>query len=330
MCVVGEDGEVLVETQVGTSAEELQRMVGAICGPKRLVFEEWPMSAMIVDALGGLVEEIISCEPSHNALIARAEDGNDERDARRLATLARLGAVRPVYVPAEPFRSLRSLLAYDLSLAGQMAAVRNRIKGLCRRCGIRSTGVGVYRPAGRHEVLRKVESSAMRWQMGSLYRLLDVLEDERRAVGGVLNEVARKTAPLARLCTIPGVGAIVAGTVVGWIAEPGRFRNRSSLCSYAGLGLGQGWTNWKPVGPARASRRGNRSLKRALLLAARAAIRGHNALARRYQARRQAGWEDRKAIRDTARTILYTAIALWSKEIDYDDAAVSVPRTVGQ
>jgi len=130
-----------------------------------------------------------------------------------------------------------------------------------------------------------------------------------------------------RLCTIPGVGPVIARTLVGWIAEPTRFKSRSALYSYAGLGLGQGWTNWQPVGRARASRRGNRCVKRALFLAARSASRGHSALARRYQARREEGWEDRKAIRDLARVILKIAVLLWRKGATYDDAAVSVPRT---
>jgi len=325
LCVVDEAGQVLLEMKVATQAQELRRLVGGIAGPKRVVFEEGPLSAMICDAVGDLVEEVISCEPSHNALIAKAEDSSDERDARRLAELALLRAVRPVYVPGEPYRSLRSLLAYDLGLAGQVTAVRNKIKGLCRRGGIRCGGVAVYRPYGRERVLAELDSSAMRWQIKSLYRLLDVLEAERRGVGRQMDEMAKKVAPVGRLCTIPGVGPVIARTLVGWIADPARFKSRSALCSYAGLG--QGWTNWQPVGPARASRRGNRSVKRALFLAARAALRGHNALALRYRARRAAGWEDRKAIRDLARTILYTSVALWRKETDYDDAAVSVPRT---
>jgi transposase len=330
MCVVNEQGEILLETKVATTAEDLQRMVGAVAGPKCLVFEEGPMSGMICDALRDLVDEVISSEPSHNALISMAEDSDDKRDARRLAKLARLGAVKPVYVPDEPYRSLRSLLTYELALVGQTTAVRNRIKGLCRRWGIHCRGGKVYRPEAREELLKRFDSAATRWQMRSLNRLLDTLEDERRGISKGLEDLARKAAPVGRLCTIPGVGPVVARTLAGWIANPGRFKSRSALCSYAGLGLGQGWTNWKPVGPARASRRGNRGVKRALFLAARAAIRGHNALARRYKARRQAGWKDDKATRDTARTILYIAVALWTKETDYDDAAVSVPRTAGQ
>ena len=327
LCLSDEEGRILLEMQVPTQAEELRRVIAAIPGPKRVVFEEGPLTGMISDAVRDLVDEVISCDPAHNALIARAEDANDERDARRLAELARLRSVRSVYIVQEPCRSLRSLLVYDLGLAGELGGVRNKIKGLCRRNGIPSAGTGVYGQSGRKRVMANLGSAAMRWQMESLCRLLDALQAERGNTSKRIDSLARKVGPVERLCTIPGVGPVIARTLVGWIAEPTRFKSRSALYSYAGLGLGQGWTNWQPVGRARASRRGNRCVKRALFLAARSASRGHSALARRYRARREEGWEDRKAIRDLARVILKTAVALWRKGTTYDDAALSVPRT---
>ena len=116
-----------------------------------------------------------------------------------------------------------------------------------------------------------------------------------------------------------------ARTLVAWIVEPARFRSFSALNAYAGLGLGQGWTNWQPTSRARASRRGNREVKRVLFIAAEAAVRGDNALARRYRARLARGWEKRKAIRDIARTLLQIVEALWRKKTNYDDSQVRVP-----
>lgn len=145
--------------------------------------------------------------------------------------------------------------------------------------------------------------------------------------------MSRKLPAVARLKTIPGVGAIVAPTIVAWIAaqrpafrvDPARFPRLGKVGSYAGLGLGQGITNWKRVGRARASRRGQRELKRVLFIAAEAAIKGSNALARRYESRIASGWERRKAIRDVARTILFIACAIMRTGKEYDEGLVSVP-----
>jgi len=61
MDVVSEDGEVLLERQVETDPEELRRAVVAIPGPKRVVFEEGPLSGLIRDALASVADEVISC-----------------------------------------------------------------------------------------------------------------------------------------------------------------------------------------------------------------------------------------------------------------------------
>lgn len=324
MSVVSEQGEILLEMPVRTEREELRRVIGGIPGPKRVVFEEGPMSGLIRDALEGAADEIISCDGSRNALIALSEDSNDERDARRLGKLAQLGALHEVYVAPEPYRTLRSLLVHDKRLSEWITGAKNRIKALCRRNGIRCGGVGVYRRACRGEVMKCLEGG-MRWQMSSLYRQLDMLRVERVGAHRVLGRIGRGLGEIGVLDSIPGVGAITARTMVGWIVDPRRFRSRNALNGYAGLGIGQAVTNWRMVGRARASSRGQRELKRVLFLAARAAIRGDNALARRYRSRIEAGWEEGKAIRDVARTILFVGCAMWVRGEEYKDERVSVP-----
>ena len=97
-----ETGELLLERTVRTDPGELREVVGAIAGRKKVLFEEGPLSGLIRDALEGLVEEVISCDPTKNALIARSEHSTDELDARRLGQLGRMGVIHPVYILAEP------------------------------------------------------------------------------------------------------------------------------------------------------------------------------------------------------------------------------------
>jgi hypothetical protein len=60
MLVTSSTGEVLAETQVSTTKRALRRAVRTVPGPRRVIFEEGPLSALIHDALKDLVEEIIS------------------------------------------------------------------------------------------------------------------------------------------------------------------------------------------------------------------------------------------------------------------------------
>jgi transposase len=329
MAVVTKDGEVLLEMQVPTRPEDLRRVVAGIPGPKRVVFEEGPMSGLIYDALKDVADEVMSVDPTRNALIGRAEDASDEKDAVRLATLANNRSTREVYVPEEPHRTMRSLTGYDHALADAATAVKNAMKALCRRWAIPCKGVRIYGKDTRDEFCTQLPSSPLRWQFQSLARRLDAMDLERTRAKRTVARLARKRPVIEKLKKIPGVKSVGAPTLVAWIVDPTRFRSRSALASYGGLGLGQGFTNWKPVGRARASKRGNRELKRVLFIAAEAAIKGQSAFARRFQARIAAGWERRKAIRDVARTILFTACAILRTGKEYDDGRVSVPEDQG-
>ncbi len=112
MAVISPEGEIVIELQVETTPEELRRVVSGIPGPKRVVLENGPLSAMVHDALDGVAEEVVSCDPTRNALVSRSDSSNDRLDARRLGILDRAGATHEVYVPPEPYRTLRSLAHY--------------------------------------------------------------------------------------------------------------------------------------------------------------------------------------------------------------------------
>jgi hypothetical protein len=115
---------------------EACRVVSGISGPKRVVFEEGPLSGLIRDALKGVAQEVIAADPTKNALIAHAEDSTDEKDALRLARLSRTGSVHPVYLPEEPYRTLRSVVRYDHAMSREVGATKSRVKALCRRSAI--------------------------------------------------------------------------------------------------------------------------------------------------------------------------------------------------
>jgi transposase len=277
MAVISPDGEILIELQVETTR----------------------------------AEKVVSCDPTKNALVSRSDSSNDRLDARRLGILDRAGATHEVYVPPEPYRTLRSLVHYDRMMAVAVTRTKNQLKALCRRNAVPCRGKGVYRKAGRKDFLAKMPNAHVRRQMRSLYRQLDGFRRERIGARRIISKHTKKMPIVKRLERVPGLGPRTAPALVAWIADPRRFKSESGLSSYAGLGLRNDWTAGKPAKRARASKRGNRELTHALFLSARGALNGTSALKARYDTRIAAGWEDRKAIRDIARTILFVACAIW-------------------
>ena len=174
MAVMSAEGEILLELRVETKPEELRRIISGVEGPKRVVMEQGPLSAMIHDALKDVADSVISCDAAKNTLIS-----SDERDARRLAMLARMDAVHHVYVPPEPYRTLRSLVHYDYTLAKEVVRSKNRLKALCRRNAVACAGKSIYTMDGRKTAAKEMPSPGLRWQLESLWRRMDQVRRER-------------------------------------------------------------------------------------------------------------------------------------------------------
>ena len=198
----------------------------------------------------------------------------------------------------------------------------NRIKALCRRNGIAYHGKGIYRKAGRGRLLNGLKNKSLIFQAESMYRHLDLARVERVKAKREIGRIAGTIPAVKRIRTIPGLGPYTSAVLAAWIEDPGRFKSRSALSSYGGLGIGQSVTAWKQVGRARASNRGQKRLKFVLFITAWAAVSGDNALSRNYFAHLKNGWSKKKAIRETARKILFTACMLWQKGGVYNDKKV--------
>jgi transposase len=289
------------------------------------VLENGGWAGIIHDAVKDVAEEVLVCDPTRNALIAQADDSDDRCDAKRLTLLARTNALHAIYIPAEPFRTLRSLVNYESCQTNMLIALMLRLKAFCRKHGVPYQGKSIYRHKGRETVIARFPTGGARFQITSLFRLLNGIRQERLVLRRELRRLSRTIPAIKRLQTVPGIGPVVGRVLAAWIAEPTRFKSRSALAAYAGLGLKRDVSNWRP-GKEHASRRGQREIKRVLFLAARAVIRsGNNALAQRYQARRAAGWEDGKAIRDLARKILFASCQVWKTKQEYDNGRINVP-----
>lgn len=91
-----ETGEVLLEKKVRTERDELRQVICGLPGLKRILFEEGPMSGMIRDTLEDVADDVVSCDQTRSALIARSDHSTDDQHARRLGALCRARVTHPV------------------------------------------------------------------------------------------------------------------------------------------------------------------------------------------------------------------------------------------
>jgi transposase len=189
------------------------------------------------DLLRPLAARVVVAHPGQLRLIFRAKNKNDRNDAERLAKLLYLGETPTVHVPSADVRAWRELI----NCRGQLVAKRTRAKNAARAL-LRSAGVvppktpGLWTKSGVRW-LRQLElpTASQQLRRDLLLEEIESLTKQVQRVEQELNRQARKTPAVARLRTIPGVGARTAEAVAAFLDDPHRFRNAKAVGRYFGL-----------------------------------------------------------------------------------------------
>ena len=233
----------------------------------------------------------------------------DVKDAEWIADLLRHGLLTPSYVPDREQRELRELIRYRRSIIEERAREANRVQKVLEGANIKLSSVvsDILGVSGRDMLRRLAEGEDNAAALADLARgrLKDKREELIAALTGLIQphqrymlrrqlehvifldgaiaeldkEIEQRTAEakkvLERLRTIPGIGERTAQVIVAEVGtDVSHFPSADHLASWAGVTPGQNESAGKRK-PAR-SRPGNKSLRNALVEAARAASRSKN------------------------------------------------------
>lgn len=276
----------------------------------------------------------------------------DVKDAEWIADLLRHGLIKGSFVPDRSQRELRELMRYRRSLIQERTREANRVQKVLEGANIKlgSVASDVLGASGRAmlqaiaqgtedpEALADLAKGRLRDKHEELVKALRGLvgAHQRMIIGCQLHhiafleeqiakldqEVASRMGPFAKAVElvdgIPGVDVRTAQDILGEIGlKVSQFPSASHLASWAGVCPG----NNRSAGKRRSgrTRRGNRWLRSALVLAARSALRCIgtylNAQYHRLAARRG----DKRAVMAVAHSILVTIYNMLQKNIPYKE-----------
>jgi transposase len=236
ICVLNETGQPVRRCQV----RGIEEMLAALKGlPDRfeVCYEASCGYGHYHDLLRPLAARVLVAHPGRLRLIFRSRDKNDRKDAERLAKLLYLGEAPAVHVPPLDVRTWRELI----NCRGQVIAKRTRAKNALRAL---LRGAGVVPP--RHPDLwtkaglawlRRLELPTVSQQLRRdlLLEEVEALSRQVRRIEQQLGRRARQLPAVARLRSIPGVGARTAEAVAAFVDDPDRFPNAKAVGRYFGL-----------------------------------------------------------------------------------------------
>lgn len=241
--------------------------------PQKVVIETCTNSNWVHDICQEHGYEVLVANPNQEAWQWRnVKRKTDKDDALKLAKLAALEQITPVYVPAPEMRQYRCLVKYRKTLVWRMNQIRNSIRALLMAQGLTMPArAKAWTLEGLRE-LNKYRKPLAECCIDELWKgeldveltLLDSLEEQHEQIEKQLNELAKQEERVQLLMSIPGVGRRTAEVIVTALDKPERFANARQVSAYAGLVPDQrqsGQTN--RLGAI--TRRGSRLLRGALV-----------------------------------------------------------------
>jgi len=231
-----------------------QRLEHEDRGQLRKCLEEWPPGIpVILEASFGwewMCEDLE--EAGLEACLASSRKVAAWRNARGMAKsnrtdadlLSELGSQTDrwwqVWLAPREVRDRREWLRYRMSLVRQQTGLKNRIHAILHRHGILHDFADLFGAQGRRMLTRlgndekdgRLRESGRATLKGYL-RLLDHLRGQIAAVTRTIYRQLRAIPEGKRLQGLPGVGPVLAHTILAEVGDFGRFRSAKHLSSYS-------------------------------------------------------------------------------------------------
>jgi transposase len=233
VCILTEDGE-LIERRIKTDKESFDKLF-ADRPPARILVETSTESEWCARHLEALGHEVIVADPNFAPMYATRDRRikTDKRDARALCEACRLGAYRPAHRTSDRQRDVRAHLLVRETLVRTRSKYISFIGALARLEGCRIKAGPSPSFARRVEVAGLPAHTLA--QIEPLLVMLKALNEQIKAADKRVEEIAKADKVVQRLCSVPGVGPVVATTFAATLDDSSRFRGAKHVRSYLGL-----------------------------------------------------------------------------------------------
>jgi transposase len=237
VCIVDERGNVLLQSNIPTRPDGLR----ALIAPFR---EDLVICAECVFCWYWLADfcaaEGIAFVLGH-ALYMRAIHGakakNDRIDSFKIASLLRGGNMPFSYVYPSAMRATRDLLRRRLYLVRERAFLLAHIQNTHHQCNLPPPGVSLHRRSNRGKVVESFANECVRKSIEADVNVIDHLDTVITDLEKHLLAMTKvhDAANFLLLQSIPGVGEILAMTILFEVHDITRFATVQDFASYARL-----------------------------------------------------------------------------------------------
>ncbi len=229
-----EAGEKLSSARVDNEPSQFAKGVGAAPAGSDVIVEATYGWYWAVDLLNEMGYQVHLANPHGNDWGHRRVK-NDERDARDLADLLRLGRLAEAWIAPPKVRELREMVRFRLKLSNLRTGLKAQVHSVMAKNGILPCRNDMWGPSGIAQ-LDSLELPAAYFNRIAVLR--DLVETYDREIGFLDRDIHRilcDDAGYDAIQAIYGVGPVLAAVFVAEIGDVTRFGSPKALCSWAGL-----------------------------------------------------------------------------------------------
>ena len=281
--VIDEDDRVVFERRLGNDLERIRTALEPYSGALEGVVVESTFNwYWLVD---GLAEAGYTVHLANTTAIQQY-DGlkytDDAHDARWLAHLLRLGLLKEGYICPKELRAVRDLMRNRGKLVQHRSREILSVENLVARHTGRTMRVKEVRQLKLEQLPYLLGSAEAGLEAMTHLMVMRTLDGQIQVVEQAVRARVKLREPYLALESIPGIGPVLATTIMLETGEIGRFRHVGQFASYCRCVASKRLSNGKKKGEGNA-KNGNRYLAWAFVEAAHFALRANERIRRFYQ-----------------------------------------------
>jgi transposase len=239
VCVLDQQGQVLLNRSAANDCRELSRLVGPLGVVQRVGIEACcgaaDLGQELVEQLGWNVS---LGHPAYIAKIKSSPDKSDFSDGRLIADLTRVGYLPRVWLAPAHIRELRQLVNHRQRLVDRGRALKLQVGGLLReqRVKIAKDRGSRWSKAWAAGVQDNPSlSKHARWIVNDLLDDLKYTNDKILKAERQLRQASEADPVVQKLMKQPGIGEVTAWVLRAYVGDFGRFKTAKQLARYCGL-----------------------------------------------------------------------------------------------
>ena len=232
--IMNSAGEKLSCVRIGNEPLRLLEEVAKAGGDAEVVIEATYGWYWAVDVLQENGYSVHLAHPAGNDWGKRRVK-NDERDARDLADLLRLGRLAEAWIAPKPVRELRELVRYRAKLVQLRTGLKAQVHAVMAKEGVLPRFGEMFGPGGNQQLDSMHLAESYTTRVESLRAAIDHYDHEVLLLERRIHQQLRHDRGYQAIQAIPGVGRTIAAIFVAEIGDISRFANAEALTSWAGL-----------------------------------------------------------------------------------------------